>query len=66
MTSFVRKRGRTWTYYFEVELNGRTRQVSKGCFAKKSDAKSAMAQAIVDYEDRNFLNIHRLTLDTFF
>lgn len=66
MTSFVRKRGKTWTYYFEVELNGKTRQISKGGFLRKTDAKSAMAQAIVDYEERNFLNIHKVTLNTFF
>ena len=66
MTSFVRKRGKTWSYYFEIELNGKRRQISKGGFAKKSDAKSAMAEAIVDYEQRNFLNISKVRLDSFF
>ena len=66
MTSFVRTRGKTWSYYFEIELNGKRRQISKGGFAKKSDAKSAMAEAIVDYEQRNFLNISKVRLDRFF
>lgn len=66
MTSYVRKRGKTWTYYFEIELNGKRRQISKGGFAKKSEAKSALAEAIVDYEQRNFLNINKIKLDTFF
>ena len=66
MTSYVRKRGKTWTYYFEIELNGKRRQISKGGFAKKSEAKSALAEAIVDYEQRNFLNINKIKLDAFF
>lgn len=30
MTSFVRKRGKTWSYYFEFKLNDKRRQISKG------------------------------------
>lgn len=66
MTSFVRKREKPRSYYFEIELNSKRRQISKDGFAKKSDAKSAMTEAIVDYEQRNFLNISKVRLDRFF
>lgn len=66
MTSFVRKRGKTWTYYFEPILNGRPKQISKGGFKSKSEAKTALAQALLDYEERDFIGNNKTRLDTFF
>lgn len=66
LTSFVRKRGKTWTYYFEPTINGQQRQISKGGFRTKSEAKSALAQAIIDYEERDFIGNDKTRLNAFF
>lgn len=66
MTSFVRKRGKRWTYYFEPIINGKRQQVSRGGFRTKGEAKSALAQAVIDYEERGFLGNNKTRLDAFF
>lgn len=66
MTSFVRKRGKYWTYYFEPVINGTRRQISKGGFRTKGEAKSALAQAVLDFEERGFLGNDKTRLNIFF
>lgn len=66
MTSFVRKRGKSWTYYFEPVINGQQKQISRGGFRTKGEARSALAQAIIDYEERAFLGNNKTRLNMFF
>lgn len=52
MTGGVRKRGETWSYYFDLgKVDGKRKKKEKGGFKTKKEAESALAKAIVEYEN---------------
>ena len=52
MTGGVRKRGNTWSYYFDLGMvNGKRKKKEKGGFKKKSDAEAALSKAINEYNN---------------
>lgn len=50
MTGGVRKRGKTWSYYFDLgKINGKRQKKEKGGFPTKRAAEAALAAAITEY-----------------
>ena len=51
MAEGVRKRGKTWSYYFDTaKINGERKKVEKGGFRTQKEALEARAAAIAEYE----------------
>ena len=47
MTGGTRKRGSTWSYYFDLgKVNGKRQKKEKGGFKTKKEAEAALAKAI--------------------
>lgn len=68
MSGFVRKRGSTWTYYFEDEpdpVTGKRVQRSKGGFATKKNAQSALHEVTSDLNKGRFVEPHRIQIGEF-
>lgn len=52
MTGGVRKRGKTWSYYFDLgKVDGKRRKKEKGGFRTKKDAEVALAKALNEYNN---------------
>lgn len=52
MRGGTRKRGKTWSYYFDTaQVGGKRKKVEKGGFRTKKDAESALAKAIAEYDN---------------
>lgn len=52
MKGGTRKRGKTWSYYFDMgSVNGKRQKKEKGGFATKKEAESALASAIDEYNN---------------
>jgi integrase len=52
MTGGVRKRGSTWSYYFDMgKVNGKRQKKEKGGFKTKKEAEAALAKAINEYNN---------------
>lgn len=52
MTGGVRKRGSTWSYYFDLgKVNGKRQKKEKGGFKTKKEAEAALAKAINEYNN---------------
>ncbi len=52
MTEGVRKRGKTWSYYFDAaKINGERNKIEKGGFRTKKEASDARAAAITEYNN---------------
>ena len=50
MTGGVRKRGKTWSYYFDLgKIDGKRKKKEKGGFKTKKEAEAALAAAINEY-----------------
>ena len=50
MTGGTRKRGSTWSYYFDLgTINGKRQKKEKGGFKTKKEAEAALAKAINEY-----------------
>ena len=50
MTGGTRKRGSTWSYYFDLgKINGKRQRKEKGGFSTKKEAEAALAKAITEY-----------------
>lgn len=50
MTGGTRKRGNTWSYYFDLgKVNGKRQKKEKGGFRTKKEAEQALADAIHEY-----------------
>ena len=51
MKGGTRKRGKTWSYYFDTaQVGGKRKKIEKGGFRTKKDAESALAKALTEYE----------------
>ncbi len=52
MAQGVRKRGKTWSYYFDTaKINGKRHKIEKGGFRTQKEALNARAAAIAEYND---------------
>lgn len=52
MNGGVRKRGTTWSYYFDLgKVDGKRKKKEKGGFKTKKDAEAALAKAINEYNN---------------
>ena len=52
MTGGTRKRGSTWSYYFDLgKINGKRQKKEKGGFKTKKEAEAALAKAINEYNN---------------
>ncbi|MEI3225555.1 MAG: tyrosine-type recombinase/integrase [Lachnospiraceae bacterium] len=52
MVGGVRKRGKTWSYYFDLgKVEGKRKKKEKGGFRTKKEAESALAAAINEYNN---------------
>ena len=51
MKGGTRKRGKTWSYYFDAaQVGGKRKKIEKGGFRTKKEAETAVAKAIAEYE----------------
>lgn len=52
MAEGVRKRGKTWSYYFDTaKINGERKKIEKGGFRTQKEALEARAAAIAEYKN---------------
>ena len=52
MAEGVRKRGKTWSYYFDTaKINGERKKIEKGGFRTQKEASAARAAAIAEYNN---------------
>lgn len=52
MAEGVRKRGKTWSYYFDTaKINGERKKIEKGGFRTQKEAAEARAKAIAEYSN---------------
>ena len=50
MKGGTRKRGKTWSYYFDMgTVNGQRKKKEKGGFSTKKEAEAALAEALTEY-----------------
>ena len=50
MAEGVRKRGKSWSYYFDTaKINGERKKIEKGGFRTQKEALEARAAAIAEY-----------------
>lgn len=51
MKGGTRKRGKTWSYYFDAApVAGKRKKIEKGGFRTKKDAETALAKALTEYD----------------
>ena len=52
MKGGTRKRGKTWSYYFDAApVGGKRKKIEKGGFRTKKDAEAALAKALAEYDN---------------
>lgn len=52
MKGGTRKRGKTWSYYFDTAMvGGKRKKIEKGGFRTKKEAEAALTQALAEYEN---------------
>lgn len=52
MKGGTRKRGKTWSYYFDAApVGGKRKKIEKGGFRTKKEAETALAKALSEYND---------------
>ncbi len=62
MQGSVRKRGKTWSYYFYIGIvNGKKKYKEKGGFKTKGEASSAMRDAMSDFENNGYIEPKKTT-----
>jgi integrase len=67
MRGGTRKRGGTWTWYFDAvdPVTGKRRQRSKGGFRTKREAQAALSEALAAYRAGTLVEASRLILGVF-
>lgn len=66
MKGGVRKRGKTWSYYFYIgEINGKKKMKEKSGFKSKPIAERAMRDALYEYEHGNYIEPKKIILTQF-
>ncbi len=52
MKGGTRKRGKTWSYYFDAaQIGGKRKKIEKGGFRTKKEAEAALAKALAEYDN---------------
>lgn len=52
MKGGTRKRGKTWSYYFDAaQVGGSRKKIEKGGFRTKKEAEAALAKALTEYDN---------------
>ena len=52
MKGGTRKRGKSWSYYFDAaQVDGKRKKIEKGGFRTKKDAEAALAKALTEYDN---------------
>lgn len=52
MKGGTRKRGKSWSYYFDAaSIGGKRKKIEKGGFRTKKDAEAALAKALTEYNN---------------
>ena len=52
MKGGTRKRGKTWSYYFDTaHIGGKRKKIEKSGFRTKKEAEAALAQALAEYDN---------------
>lgn len=66
MKGGVRKRGKTWSYYFYIgEINGKKKMKEKGGFKSKPIAEKAMRDALYEFEHGGYIEPKKITFTQF-
>ncbi|URZ15777.1 Tyrosine recombinase XerC [Clostridium felsineum DSM 794] len=66
MKGGVRKRGKSWSYYFYIgEISGKKKMKEKGGFQSKSTAEKAMRNALYEFEHGGYVEPKKITLNEF-
>ncbi|WP_443660096.1 tyrosine-type recombinase/integrase [Clostridium algidicarnis] len=66
MQGGVRKRGKTWSYYFDIGLvEGKRKKKEKGGFKTKSEAQRSLNDAMYEYENGGYVAPKKTTLAEF-
>lgn len=66
MKGGVRKRGKTWSYYFYIgEISGKKKMKEKSGFKSKPVAEKAMRDALYEYEHGNYIEPKKIILTQF-
>lgn len=61
MAEGVRKRGKTWSYYFDTaKINGERNKIEKGGFRTQKEALDARAAAIAEYNNLSMVHFSLL------
>lgn len=51
MKGGTRKRGKTWSYYFDTApIGGKRKKIERGGFRTKKEAEAALAKALAEYD----------------
>lgn len=52
MKGGTRKRGKSWSYYFDTaQIGGKRKKIEKGGFRTKKEAEAALAKALAEYDN---------------
>ena len=52
MKGGTRKRGKSWSYYFDAAtIGGKRKKIEKGGFRTKKEAEAALAKALTEYDN---------------
>ena len=52
MKGGTRKRGKTWSYYFDAaQIGGSRKKIEKGGFRTKKEAETALTKALAEYDN---------------
>lgn len=66
MQGGVRKRGKTWSYYFYLGIvDGKKKMKEKGGFRLKSEAETALTTAIYEYQNGGFIETKKTLFTEF-
>lgn len=63
MNGGVRKRGSTWSYYFDLgKADGKRKKKEKDGFRTKKEAETALAKALNEYNNSGTVSNHQKLL----
>lgn len=66
MEGSVRKRGKTWSYYFFIgTVDGKKKYKEKGGFKTKGEASKALNEALYEFENGGYIAPKKLTFASF-
>lgn len=64
MKGGVRKRGKAWSYYFDIGvIDGKRKKKEKGGFRTKGEASKALNEAMYDFENGGYIESKKITFN---